>query len=183
MVSRPLVGRHRASAGVQHEEAPGPERALCVAGREAGLPDERGVLVPERRGDGDAGDRRPGLPVGLRRRPDLREHAAGTPIASSSSGSQSSVSQVHQQRPAGVGHVGDVAAAQVPDQPRVDRAEQNLAGLGALAQSRDPIEQPADLRAREVRGHAAARSSPGTGPGRTRARAPGTAGRSACPAS
>src|SRR5262249_61811360 len=43
------------------------------------------------------------------------------------------------------------AAREIPDEPRVDRAEGQVAALGADAGSRDLVEEPADLRAREVR--------------------------------
>ena len=63
--------------------------------------------------------------------------------------------QVHQHRAAGVRHVGRVhaavaAAGQVPEQPAVDRAEGQLARLGALARAGHVVEDPGDLRPREV---------------------------------
>ena len=136
------VGDDWAGAGVQHEEAPRAERALGFARLEAGLPDEGGVLVPERRGDGKARERRTRLAVHLRGRPDLRKHRCGHP---------DHVEQV-QQRPARVRHVRDVTTAHVPDQPRIHRAEQDLAILGPFTQAGDVIQQPADLGTREVSG-------------------------------
>ncbi len=61
--------------------------------------------------------------------------------------------QVHQHRAAGVGHVGRVharrrPAGEVPQQPRVDRAERQLAALGARSRVLDVIEDPGDLRSR-----------------------------------
>ena len=48
-----------------------------------------------------------------------------------------------------VGHV-DLAARQLPDEPRLDRAEQQLAALCALTGAGDIFEQPVDLCAGEV---------------------------------
>ena len=45
----------------------------------------------------------------------------------------------------------DAAAGQLPDQPAVDGAEQQLAGFGALLRAGHAVQQPADLGAREVR--------------------------------
>ena len=60
---------------------------------------------------------------------------------------------VVQQGPAGVRGVGDVerAAGQLPDEPGVHRAEAELAALGPLPGALDVVEDPADLRAGEVR--------------------------------
>src|SRR4051812_44868366 len=45
-----------------------------------------------------------------------------------------------------------MAAGQLPDQPAVDRAEDDFTVLRALAQSGCRVQQPGDLRAGEVRG-------------------------------
>ena len=63
--------------------------------------------------------------------------------------------QVHELRPAGVGGIGDVAPAaraarQVPDDPAVDRAEQRLAAFGRGTYAVDVVEDPLQLRRREV---------------------------------
>ena len=42
------------------------------------------------------------------------------------------------------------AAGQIPDEPRIHVAEQQLAALGALARTRNVIEDPLDLRAGEI---------------------------------
>ncbi len=61
-------------------------------------------------------------------------------------------SDIHQLRAARIGDVGDVAAAggQVPDEPAVDGAEQDVAGGGFFAGARNGIEKPAQLQAGEV---------------------------------
>ena len=85
--------------------------------------------------------------------------------------SQCERAQVHHHRAARVGHVGDVqaavgAAGQVPDQPGVHVAEDQIAGVGLLAGAVDVLEDPADLRARRSRWPAAGPTCRGSGPGR-----------------
>ena len=72
--------------------------------------------------------------------------------SASSSSSHAPVRDVEEQRAARVRRVGDVhsAAGQVPDEPGVDRAERELAALGALARAGHVVEQPLELRAREI---------------------------------
>ncbi len=59
---------------------------------------------------------------------------------------------IEQQRAAGVRRVGDVhaAAGHLEDQPRIDRAERELAARGARTRIGRVIEQPLELRAGEV---------------------------------
>ena len=58
---------------------------------------------------------------------------------------------VEEQRARGVRRVGHVLAAELEAQPRVDRPEDRAAVHRALAQPLDVLEQPRDLRRREVR--------------------------------
>ena len=65
--------------------------------------------------------------------------------------------QVHELGSAGVGHVRDMQAlvwspGQVPDHPGVDRAEHRSATLRGIAYALDVIQDPAQLRGREVGG-------------------------------
>src|SRR5262249_61829421 len=59
---------------------------------------------------------------------------------------------VETERARRVGDVGrvDPATSQLPQKPGVDRSERELAGLGALAGARYLVEQPPDLRPREI---------------------------------
>ena len=63
------------------------------------------------------------------------------------------LADVVEQRPRGVGGVGDVAApaAEPPRHPAVHGTERELAGLGAFAHAGHVVQQPADLGAAEVR--------------------------------
>ena len=135
----------------------GAVRRLALAGLEAGLAEQGGLLVAER-----ARDRRPvgRVAVDLGRAVDARQHRArhverGEQLVVPVEGAQ-----VHHQRAAGVGHVGDVPAGELPDEPAVHRAEQDLAPVGALAEPVHIVQQPAQLRAGEVGGERQA------GPGR-----------------
>ena len=88
---------------------------------------------------------------------------------------------------AGVGDVGDVhaalgAAGEVPDQPALDGAEEDVAALGALAQAGRAVEQPADARARRSTSPAAGRTAAGRGRRRARGRAVRAWRRCGCPA-
>ena len=81
---------------------------------------------------------------------------SGMPMSSAIDASHRQCRQIHQQGAGRVGRVRDVhaavrAAGHVPQQPGVHVAEQQLAGLGPLARALDVVEDPADLRAREVR--------------------------------
>ncbi len=60
---------------------------------------------------------------------------------------------VVQQRARGVGIVGDVnsGVGQIPDQPAIDRAEEQIAFLGPPARAGYVVQNPANLGAREVR--------------------------------
>ena len=60
--------------------------------------------------------------------------------------------QVHQLRAAGVGDVGEVLACEVPQQPAIDRAERQIAGLRAAPCIGHVVEQPAQLQCGEIAG-------------------------------
>ena len=146
----------RTGAGVQQQEAPGAVGALGLAGGEAGLAEQRGLLVAQRGRDRHPGQRPAPGPVGRQRRPDLRQHRRRQ-VEELQRPVPGQGVDVHQQGPAGVGHLGDVraavdAAGEVPDQPGVHRAERDVAALGAFTQARGVVEQPAQPRRAEVGG-------------------------------
>ena len=152
---QPVARRDGNVAGVEQQEAAGAVRVLGVTGDVAGVPEERRLLVA-----GDAGDRhaigQPAESARLaedtgrwpHRREERPRHAEDpehlvVPIARA---------QVETERARGVGDVGrvDPTASQLPQEPGVDRPERELAGLGALAGARYLVEQPPDLRPREI---------------------------------
>jgi len=60
---------------------------------------------------------------------------------------------IKEQRAGSVRIIGDVALAmgQVPDDPRIDRAEQQFTLIGGLARSLDVVKNPFDLRTGKIR--------------------------------
>ena len=150
-----MARRDGSVAGVEQQETAGAVRVLGVTGDVAGVPEERRLLVA-----GDAGDRhaigQPAESARLaedtgrwpHRREERPRHAEDpehlvVPIARA---------QVETERARRVGDVGrvDPTASQLPQEPGVDRPERELAGLGALAGARYLVEQPPDLRPREI---------------------------------
>ncbi|MNS61661.1 hypothetical protein D3C72_946940 [compost metagenome] len=149
---------HGHLAGVHEHEAAGAVGVLGLAGAEAGLAEERGVLVAGHRGDGQPGGQRPdghGLAEDVARGLGLRGHRLGDAELGHQLGVPGQLADVEDQRAAGVADVGGVylAAREVPQQPGVDRAEGDLAFLRALEDLGVLLEAPADLGAREVGVH------------------------------
>ena len=144
-------------AGVHQQEGAGAVGGLGLALGETGLAEQGGLLVAERGGDRDAAEQVADSPV-TSPYTSAEERisgsiASGSPSTRTIFSSQSQGVQVHQHGAGGVGDVGDVhaavgAAGEVPDDPGVHGAEEDVAALGALAQALDVVEQPADLRAR-----------------------------------
>ena len=142
-------------AGVQQQEAAGAVGVLGQPGREAGLAEERRLLVA-----GDAGDRnrarrrsaRVGADAG--RRHDLAAaRARGMSSSASSSSSQSPRVDVEQQRAAGVRCVGDVHARRrsAARSARCRWCRRRARRAAArVARARDVVEQPVELGAGEV---------------------------------
>ena len=124
---------------------------------ETRLAEQRGLLVAERGGHRDAvEDAALGVAVHLGGGPDLRQYGGGDLQRRDDLVVPLHRVEVHQEGARGVGDVGDVHAAvrasgQIPDDPGVHRPEEDVAPLGALAQPLDVVEQPAHLRAGEVR--------------------------------
>ena len=151
------LGLHGLGARVEQHEVAGAVRVLRIAGVEARLAERRRLLVAEVARDADAGQvAGPDLAVDLARGPDLGQHRHRHADRVGDVLVPGQRLEVHQHRPAGVRHVGDVqaavgAAGQVPDAPGVHVAEHQVAGLGLLARAVDVVEDPADLRPREVR--------------------------------
>ena len=134
---QPVLGEYRLLAGVHQQKAAGAEGALGLALRKAGLAEQRGLLVARRPRDLDlaAEVHRVGVLVELAVGHGARQHTARyienfqylvVPIQRV---------DVEHHRPAGVGVVGhvDLAAGQLPDEPRLHRAEQQVAALGPRA--------------------------------------------------
>ena len=142
--------RRRAAvlALVCEHEAAGAVGGLGVARPEAGLAEERGLLVARQ-----AGERHPraadlGLADDAARRHDPGQHLGGHAEERGQLGIPLDRVEPGEHRPRRVGRVGDMrlAAGQVPGEPALDRAEEDVA--------LDAGEQPFELGRREVRvGH------------------------------
>ncbi len=147
-----LLRAHRLRAGVLQCEATGAVGVFRHAGLQAGLTEQRGLLVAGHAGDGNVqtaqtchGQR---AAVGH----DGGQHGAGhaqqrqqlvVPVAGV---------EIAQQGAAGIADIGEVgrAAAQVPYQPAVDGACGQLATFSAGAGAGNVIEQPSQLGGREI---------------------------------
>jgi hypothetical protein len=153
-VARHDLGR----AGVEQQEVAGAIGVFGLAGLQAGLAERRGLLVAEDPRDRHARERAAlaHLPVHLGRRAELRQQVDRDAHLGRDLGHPLQRVEIQQHRARGVRRVGDVHAAvrpagQVPHQPRVDRAHRQLAALGPRASAVHVVQQPARLRAGEVR--------------------------------
>ena len=178
-----VLGLHRLRARVEQQEVAGAVGVLGLAGRQAGLAEGGRLLVAEVAGDRDAGEAAGlDLAVDLARGVDLGEHRRRHADDAGDLLVPREGLEVHEHRAAGVRHVGDVqpavgATGEVPDQPGVHVAEGQVTRLGPIARAVDVVEDPADLRPREVGRQRQADLLSGSGPGRRRP----TARRRSCP--
>ena len=120
----------------------------------AGLAEQSRLLVARSARDLDraAEQRRIRLAVDAAGRHRSREHTSGDVQLLQDLVVPLQRVDVKEHRAGGVGIVGDVhlAARQLPDEPRFDCAEQQLAALRTLTRAWDVFEQPVDLRAGEI---------------------------------
>src|SRR2546430_3499777 len=150
----PRRGHPRGSRVEQHE-ASGAIGILGRAGRVARLPEKRRLLVARDPGDRHAA-REPaevrGVAEGARGTENRRQHGARDPEELQHLVVPVPRLEVQAERSRGVARVRGVHAAtgELPEEPRVHRAECQLAALGSGARARDRIEEPADLGAGEV---------------------------------
>ena len=143
------------AAGVHQKEAARAVGVLHLTGLEAALAEQSALLVARGAGNRDlaAVELKGAVAVHMARGLDLRQHARGDVEQLKQFGIPAEVVDVVEHRAAGVGLVGDVdvAVRQLPDQPGVDRAEEQLASLSPLACAGHVVQQPFDLRAGEIR--------------------------------
>ena len=146
---------HHLVAGMEQHEAAGAVGVFCHAGCMAGLAEHRGLLVAGHAGDeerlAEGGGRHHAESV--RRRMHVGKDRARYPQEPQQLIVPVVGVDVEEKRARSVGDVGDVraVAGELPCEPRVDRAEGELAALGARACAGDLVEQPGDFRAAEVR--------------------------------
>jgi hypothetical protein len=152
-----VLGVDDLGAGVEDEEVTGAVGVLRLARIERRLAEGRGLLVAQDARDGHLAQQRRGLDVAvhLGGGADLGEHRLRDAERLEDVVAPLEGLEVEEQRARRVGHVGLVhaavdAAGQVPEDPGVGRAEDQVAGLGLLARTLDVLEDPDDLGAREV---------------------------------
>ncbi len=146
--------RHRPVPRVHQHETSGAIGVLGHARHDTGLAERGRLLVAGDPGDGDAHAEQPRRRFAndFAARMDLRQQAARDVYCAQQLVVPSAGMDVVQQGAAGIGRIGHVqrAAAQVPHQPGVDRAESQFAALGLCARPGNIVEQPGDLGAAEI---------------------------------
>ena len=156
VVIRPCVEWTGRAPGVHEHETAGPVRALDLPGLETGLAEERRVLVAEVARDRHAREVVDAGPVDLGRAADLGEHRGRHADGLEQLRVPVERLEVHQHRARGVRDVGHVDAAvgpagQVPDEPRVDGPEEQVAtGRGSSPFRAAVVEDPRELERRRV---------------------------------
>jgi hypothetical protein len=148
---------------VEQQEVPRPVRVLRFALRQAGLPERRCLLVAEDSRDGHA-RQRPAFAsdaVDLGRAADLGQHRHRNAEIGADLRIPVERLEIHQQSAGRVGDIRHVGALRdVPQNPAVDGAEAEFARVRLLACAVDVVEDPSDLRPREIRGQRQAGALP-----------------------
>ena len=147
--------QHAPRAGVHDERTRRAVGGLHVSRLVAGLAKERSLLVSDDSGDGDTGAEgrvRCRVAVDLGGRADRGQHLGRDGQFRQQCLVPGASIDVEQECPRGVRAVGHVdgPTGQVPDEPRVHGAEEELATLGTRLRLGHVIEDPAELGAREV---------------------------------
>ena len=137
--------RSRRRACIDEHERAGPVGRLRLAGREAALPEERRLLVAGDPSDGHERAEQLSLADNAARRDEPWEHGARDREEVEQLVVPLECRDVEQHRAGGVRDVRGVLAAELPQKPRVDRAEGEVACRACVR------EQPFELRRREVR--------------------------------
>ena len=145
----------RTLPSVREEETAGAVGVLRLARTKAGLAEEGRLLVADDPGDRDgrAEMRRLGRGRDAARAHRRREQRAREVERAQQLVVPGSAVDVEDERPRRVrdGRNVSASAAEPPHQPRVDRSAEQLAAFGAGLRARNLVEDPADLRRREVR--------------------------------
>ncbi len=146
-------------AGVEQHKAAGAVGVFRLAGVKTGLADGGRLLITQRAADGNlalkgAACQRHPIKVGITAWSNLRQQLAGDAENRQQFIVPGERLQIHQHRAAGIGGVGDVlAAGQVPDQPGVNRAKEQIARFGLGAHTGHVIQQPTDFGTGKVGGN------------------------------
>src|SRR2546423_2465638 len=151
-----MLGQNQALAGVLKEEGTGTVSAFGVAGGEAALAEERGLLIACHAADRQTirQETEPGAAAEIAgTRADLGQHSARHAKETAQVIVPGATAEVEKERARAVGVVGGVyfAAGELPQQPAVDGAGREFASVSLTAPTAVLLEKPAQLRSREVR--------------------------------
>ena len=149
-----VFAEHGGFAGIHQQEAAGAVGVLGLAGTEAGLSEEGGLLIPGGAGDGNGRAEKLGqsFAVDAAAGPDLRQHAFWDVQLRQNLIVPLQGVDVKEHGPGGVGVVGHMglAAGELPDQPGFHGAEEQLAPPGPLPDAGDVLQNPAQLGSGKV---------------------------------
>ena len=139
-------------AGIHQQKTARSVCILRVSGLEAALAEQRCLLVARDPGNGDLHALNVAGAVDLRRAAHLRQHRRRNVQLPQEAFVPAELVDIIEHRARGVRIVGDVDAAlgQLPDEPGIDRAEQQLAALCFFARAVHIVQQPFDLRPRKI---------------------------------
>ena len=163
IVDAPRHGGHQtraaadgSAAHVHQRKAAGAVGVLGITRMETGLAEEGRLLVARRAAHRHAGERLQAGDARLHRAVHLRiadapgQHAHGDAQHAAQLRVPTELVDIEQHGAAGVGIVGDVGAGQLPDKPRLHRAEQQLALLRLLPCAGNVVQYPTDLGGGEI---------------------------------
>ena len=144
---------HRLLARIHQQKTTG---AICVLGFsafEAGLSHQRRLLVAQNSGDGHSAQRAfSHVPINFTAGADLWQDLLRDGKRLQQLRVPLECFQVHQLGAARVGHVGDVLAGQLPQQIRINVAEEQLACISLAARAAYIFQQPMQLERAEISG-------------------------------
>ena len=151
---QPVFAEHGLIPGVHQHKATGAVGVFGLSGLEAGLAEQRRLLVSRRPRDGDGRAKilRQRLAVNAAAGPDLREHTLGDVQLRENFIVPAKGVDVEQHGAGGVGivrHMG-FAAGELPDEPGLHGAEQQLAPLRPRPDARHILQNPAQLGAGKI---------------------------------
>ena len=151
---QPVLREHRGPAGVHQQKSAGAKGVFRLAGGKAGLAEQGRLLVARRPGNADGAAKVDGIRHGIHAagRHGRWQHAARDVQDAEDVVIPRQGVDVEHHGAAGVGVIGHMGAAagQLPDQPGLHRAKQQLPGLGPRPHAGHVVQDPFQLGGREV---------------------------------
>ena len=141
---------YRLVSGIHEQKAAGSICVLGIARLKAGLTEQRGLLISRHTGNRNrsAEQLRLGLSEYTARRHNLRQQLHRNIQLAANRRIPLVRVNIKQHRARRIGHVCHMplAARQIPNQPAIHRAKQQLAAFGAVSRARHVIKNPTDFR-------------------------------------